>query len=226
MRTEDHFRFPLHSPSSGVIVNYNTSSAKEKNMRSITRALRIFLICLLAPTGVTLAQETPPAAPAPTANPLSSYNKGVWVGLKAILLRSAEKMPEEKYGFKPTDTVRSYGQIIGHVADAQYTFCSRVLDEKRPELKVEETKTSKGDLVAALKDALAYCDKAFDGMTDASGTQMVKLFGRDAPKLGVLTVHLVHSTEHYGNLVTYLRMNNLVPPTSEEGFRPQAPPQK
>jgi uncharacterized damage-inducible protein DinB len=130
-------------------------------------------------------------------------------------------MPEENYSFKPTDAVRNFGQIIGHVADAQYMFCSIALGDKNPAPKIEQTKTSKADLIAALKDAFAYCDKAYDGMTDASATQMVPLFGGDTPKLGVLTVNNVHTIEHYGNLVTYLRMKNIVPPTSEPGFMAQ-----
>src|SRR2546430_12688318 len=91
-------------------------------------------------------------------------------------------MPEENYNFKPTDAVRSYGQIVGHVADAQYMFCSVALGEKNPGLKIEQTKTTKADLVAALKEAVAYCDKAYDSMTDASGSQMVKLFDMDLPR--------------------------------------------
>jgi uncharacterized damage-inducible protein DinB len=118
--------------------------------------------------------------------------------------------------------VRSFGQIIGHVADAQYLFCSIVFGEKNPAPKVEQTKTSKADLTAALKGALAYCDRAYDVMTDVSGGQMVKLFGSDTPKLGVLTVNSLHSVEHYGNLVTYMRLKNIVPPTSEPGFNPGA----
>jgi predicted acylesterase/phospholipase RssA len=71
------------------------------------------------------------------------------------------------------------------------------------------------------KDAFAYCDKAYDGMTDASATQMVKLFGNDAPKLDVLTVNNMHNMEHYGNLVTYMRLKNIVPPSSEPAAQPQ-----
>ena len=155
-------------------------------------------------------------------NPLSTFNKVAYRRVKDILLRSAEKMPEENYSFKPVDTVRSYGQIVGHVADAQYTFCSIALGEKNPGLKIEQTKTSKADLIAALKDAFAYCDKAYDGMTDASAIQMVKLFGNDAPRLGALTVNNMHNMEHYGNLVTYMRMKNIVPPSSEQPSPPQA----
>jgi uncharacterized damage-inducible protein DinB len=179
--------------------------------RCVMEAMRTLLICLLATAAVALAQD----------NPLSAYNKVVYGGVKNILLRSAEKVPEENYNFKPTDAVRSFGQVLGHVADAQYLFCSIELGEKNPAPKIEQTKTSKADLIAALKDAFAYCDKAYDGMTDASATQMVKLFGGDTPKLGVLTVNNIHSVEHYGNLVTYMRLKNIVPPTSEPGFMAQ-----
>ncbi len=184
-------------------------------MRTLT-----LLLCLFATVGAAVSQNKP-AAPSQD-NPLSTFNKGIYGHLKDILLRSAEKMPEENYSFKPTDTVRSYGQIIGHVADAQYQFCSIALGEKNPGLKIEQSKTSKADLIAALKDAFVYCDKAYDGMTDASATQMVKVFNMDAPKLGVLTINNMHDMEHYGNLVTYMRMKNIVPPTSEQAAQPQA----
>jgi uncharacterized damage-inducible protein DinB len=184
--------------------------------------LRTLLICFLAPAAFALAQDNPPAAAvAPPADPLSANARFLYGGVKKILLGSAEKMPEENYSFKPTDAVRSFGQIVGHVADSQYAFCSIVLGEKNPAPKVEKTRTSKADLIAALKDAFAYCDKAYDGMTDASATEVVKLMGGDMPKLGALTVNSVHTTEHYGNLVTYLRMKDIVPPTSDPEFMKQ-----
>jgi uncharacterized damage-inducible protein DinB len=155
--------------------------------------------------------------------PFSTFNKFTYARLKTILVSSAEKMPEENYNFKPAESVRSYGQIVGHVADAQYMFCSLALGENNPGLKIEQTKTTKADLVAALKDAVAYCDKAYDGMTDTSGAQMVKVFGTDMPKFGVLNINNMHDMEHYGNLVTYMRIKNIVPPTSEQ---PTAAPQK
>src|ERR1700751_4339653 len=156
------------------------------------------------------------SAQAPLSGPFSTFNKLAYARIKPILVSSAEKMPEENYNFKPTDAVRSYGQIVGHLADAQYNFCALALGETNPGLKIEETKTSKADLVAALKGALAYCDKAYDGMTDASGAQMVKLFGMDMPKFGVLNINNAHDMEHYGNLVTYMRIKNIVPPSSEQ----------
>jgi uncharacterized damage-inducible protein DinB len=157
------------------------------------------------------------------ANPFSTFNKFAYARVKTILVSSAEKMPEENYNLKPTEAIRSYGQLVGHVADAQYMFCSVALGEKNPGLKIEQTKTTKAELVAALKDAVAYCDKAYDSMTDASGSQMVKLFDMDLPKLGVLNINNMHDMEHYGNMVTYMRLKNIVPPTSEQ---PPTAPQK
>ena len=153
-------------------------------------------------------------------SPLTTFSKRVYGFQKDILIRSAEKMPEENYAFKPADSVRTYGQMVGHLADGQYEFCSAALGEKNPEPNIEKTKTSKADLIAALKTAFAYCDKAYDGMTDASGSQMVKLFGTDTPKLGALDFNNVHNWEHYGNLVTYMRIKNIVPPSSERTTPP------
>ena len=157
-----------------------------------------------------------------TFDSIIAYNKGMYDGMKMILLRAAEKMPEEYYNFKPTDAVRTYGQILGHIADAQYLFCALVLGEKKPAPQIEKTKITKADLIAALKEAFAYGDKAYATMTDESAVQTVKLFGQDTPKFNVLCVNGTHTISHYGNLVTYLRMKNIVPPTSEPGVIPDS----
>jgi uncharacterized damage-inducible protein DinB len=185
--------------------------------------LRTLLICLLAPAAAALADDKPVSAdtkPAEAPSP-HAFTKTAYGFVKATLLGSAEKMPEENYGFKPTDAVRSFGQIVGHVADSQYFFCSTVLGEKNPALMIEKTKTSKADLIASLKGAFAYCDKAYDGLTDASASETVKLFKSDMPKRDVLTANTMHGVEHYGNLIVYLRMKNIVPPSSEPGFTPE-----
>jgi len=186
--------------------------------------VRMLVLCIVVPAGVALTQDKPAQEkPAVTPeNPLSTWNKMAYTRVKGILARSAEKMPEENYSFKPVDTVRSYGQIIGHLADAQYMFCSVALGEKGPALDIEHTKTSKADLIAGLNAAFAYCDKAYDTMTDASAVQIIRLFGNDAPRLSALTVNNMHDLEHYGNLATYMRMKNIVPPSSEQ---PPTPPQ-
>jgi uncharacterized damage-inducible protein DinB len=183
--------------------------------------LRALLICLLAPAAA-LAHDNPPAAQAaPSENPLSAQNKALYRGVKAMLLQSAERMPEESYSFKPIDTVRSFGQILGHAAESQYHFCSTALGEKNPAPKVEATKTTKADLIAALKEAFAYCDRAYDSMTDTSAVEIVKVMGGPGPRIGALTINNLHSVEHYGNLITYLRMKGIVPPTSDPEFMKQ-----
>lgn len=157
-----------------------------------------------------------PAVGQSPGNPMSTAIKNQFTTGKTNLTRAAEKMPEENFAFKPSDDVRSFGQLIGHVANAQYTFCSAALGEASPnKVNIEQTKTSKADLVAALKDAFAYCDKAYDSMTDATAAAVVK-FGRgEQARLGVLSFNNMHNYEHYGNVVTYMRIKGLVPPSSE-----------
>jgi uncharacterized damage-inducible protein DinB len=203
------------------------SQENKMKFHAMASAVVLFLVstaALAQDSKTTQGASNSKGEQVPQVNPFSTFNKFAYARLKTIMVSSAEKMPEENYNFKPTEAVRSYGQIVGHVADAQYNFCSLALGENNPGLKIEQTKTTKADLVAALKDAMAYCDKAYDGMTDASGAQMVKLFGADMPKLGVLNINNMHDMEHYGNLVTYLRLKNIVPPTSEQP--PAAQPKK
>jgi len=147
-------------------------------------------------------------------NTLVAENKAVYEGIKNNIIRAAEKMPEDKYSYKPTPEVRSFAQLIGHISDAQYLFCSPVKGEKKS-LGIEKSKSSKADLTAAVKEAFAYCDSAYQGLTDAQAQETIKFFGRDRSKLNVLYFNSAHNNEHYGNIVTYMRLNGLVPPSSE-----------
>ena len=148
-------------------------------------------------------------------NPLSANTKGLYSMAKNNVTRAAEKMPEDNFAFKPVPEVRSFGQLLGHIADSNYTFCSAALGEAAPPHAVEKEKTTKADLVQALKESFTYCDKAYDTLTDAAAAQKVKFFGSERPRLGVLDFNVVHDYEHYGNLVTYLRLKGIVPPSSE-----------
>ena len=174
------------------------------------RLCLVLVVLAIAPIGV-LAQEAPEAP----ANPITASEKGFYALVSGEVLAAAEKMPEDNYSFKPTPDVRSFGQLVGHVADAQYGFCATAMGEPSPMKAIEKTKTSKADLVAALKDAIAYCNQAYAGMTDAQGSQMVKLMNYNVAKLTVLSVNTAHTDEHYGNMVTYLRLKGIVPPSSE-----------
>jgi uncharacterized damage-inducible protein DinB len=133
----------------------------------------------------------------------------------AWIERAADKMPEEEYAFKPDPAVRSFAQILGHIADANYTFCSGVLGEASPSPGVEKTKATKAELKLALHAAFTYCSRAYDALTDAAAGETVKAFGQERNKLGVLWFNASHNLEHYGNLVVYMRLKGIVPPSSE-----------
>jgi uncharacterized damage-inducible protein DinB len=149
------------------------------------------------------------------ANPITASEKGFYGFVSGAVIGAAQKMPEENYSFKPVPEVRSFGQLVGHVADANYMFCSLASGQPNPGKDIEKTKTSKADLVAALKDAVAYCNTAFEGMTDAKGAQMTKFMNFDMAKITLFSLNTAHTDEHYGNMVTYLRIKGIVPPTSE-----------
>src|ERR1700722_13339934 len=174
------------------------------------------LFVLATLTAIPLAhpgQEKSPAPAAPPTNPITASERGFYSFVRNAALGAAQKMPEENYSFKPPPDVRSFGQLVGHVADASYAYCSQAGGEANTSKDIEKT-TSKADLLAGLKDAVAYCNNAFDGMTDAKGSQMVKFMNFDLAKLTLFSSNTAHTDEHYGNMVTYLRLNGIVPPTS------------
>lgn len=150
------------------------------------------------------------------ANPLSSHAMHMYdVGVRALVTRAAEQLPEEQYGFRPVSTVRTFGEIVAHITDSQYFFCSMVLGEKMPAESISGKGATRTQLITALKGALDYCARAHASLDDTTGAETILFSGSPTPKLGVLNVNTTHTIEHYGNLVTYLRMNGLVPPTSD-----------
>ena len=128
---------------------------------------------------------------------------------------------EDLYAFKPTPEVRSFGQLLGHIADANYMICSIASGSKPPGSSVEKTKTTKADIGAGLAASFAYCDKVWSATTDASAAAPVKMpFGPAMPRLSALAFNTSHDFEHYGNIVTYMRLNKMVPPSSQgQGMR-------
>ena len=170
------------------------------------------IILLLAASG---AWAQTGAGNAASANPLVESSKVFYLNAKQDILRSADKMAEEKYAFKPVDSVRSYGQVLAHVADGQYEFCGAAAS-KHDEKGIEQTAKSKAEIVAALKAAFAYCDAIYAGMTDAKAAEMIPAFGgAKITRLSMLDFNVAHTMEHYGNLVTYMRIQGMVPPSSE-----------
>jgi uncharacterized damage-inducible protein DinB len=164
------------------------------------------LVVVFAGTCVLQAQTA-------NANPLSTETKQAYTRIKDNLLKMADKMSEENYSFKPTPDVRTFGQTIAHVADSQMRTCSMLNGEaKKPDAA---SKTSKADLVAALQASFAECDKAYDSLTDATATQMMKMGRGERSKLGALVGNTTHANEEYGYLAVYLRLKGVVPPSSE-----------
>ena len=167
------------------------------------------------------AAVTGATAQAQPANPLTGGAKRSYDIIKNYIIKAAAKMPTENYAFKPTPDVRSFGQIVGHITDANYAICAAAAGEKPPAggfdpaTSIEKTKSTKADLEKALGESFAYCDKVHAGMTDAAGAAIIKFFTGEMPKLSVLEFNTHHDFEHYGNLVTYMRLKGLVPPSSE-----------
>jgi uncharacterized damage-inducible protein DinB len=140
----------------------------------------------------------------------------LYENIKGYIIQSAEQMSEANYAFKPTPEVRSFGQLVGHLANANYLICATAKGEKSPAAQDFEKTTEKAALVQAVKDAFAYCDAVFK-LPDASFAPMTELFGRKMSRLTVLMLNVTHDNEHYGNIVTYFRLKGMVPPSSQGG---------
>jgi hypothetical protein len=162
--------------------------------RNVARYCSILFIAALGSVSGLIGQ---------TANPLSSELKQNYDQRKNALLAEAARMSDADYAFKATPEVGTFGSRVAHVADAQIMICSAV----KGETKKADTagKTSKADLVAALKASFDYCDDAYVSLTDATATQTVKIFGQPQAKLSALWGNLAHDSEMYGYMAVYLR---------------------
>jgi len=169
-------------------------------------------LALLLTTALPGALPAQPAGPAPNA--AVGTVRELWRSVTDYITAAADEVPEAQYGYRPVATVRSFGQLIAHIAGAQYLMCAVALgDPAREEDEIERTKTSKADLVAALRASSEYCAKAY-GQSDADAQQRGQLFGQERSRLYALGLNATHNGEHYGNIVTYLRMQGSVPPSS------------
>lgn len=170
------------------------------------------LVVLTILTSTAMAQ-------APDLKTMSGYPKLVQTQVTSWIASAAEKMPEGEYSFRPDPAARSFGEILGHIADANYLFCSSVLGESNRSLNIEKTKTTKAELTSALREAFAYCNRAYSALNDENAHETVKAFGQERNRLGVLWFNASHNLEHYGNLVVYMRIKGIVPPSSEPNPR-------
>ncbi len=148
---------------------------------------------------------------------IAAEAKQAYQAVKNNITKSAEKMPEENYSFKPTPDIRSFAEVLDHVADSQMRTCSAVAgDQKTPNAA---GKTSKADVTAALQESFAECDKAYDSLTDANASEMIKAGRGQRSRLGALTGNTTHDNEQYGIMTVYMRLKGMVPPSSDRSMR-------
>jgi uncharacterized damage-inducible protein DinB len=178
------------------------------------RSFPLFALAIVSATDSLAAQTE---STGNSANQAVSTARMLWEQPTQYITTVAEELPESTYAYRPTPEVRTFGQLIGHVAGAQYLFCAAALgDPARREDDIEKTRTRKADLVAALKASTQYCTKAY-AQSDRTAQQPTKLFGQERTRLYALGLNANHNAEHYGNIVTYLRLNRIVPPSSRRG---------
>ena len=174
--------------------------------------MKLSLVFALTLATVPCAGYAQPQNPAPDAAVRTT--RELWKSVTDYLTQAASEAPESLYSFRPVPSVRTFGELIGHVAGSQYLMCAAALgDPPRAEDAIERTMTKKAELVAALKESTAYCDKAY-AQTDAAAQGQTQLFGQSRSRLYALGLNATHNGEHYGNIVTYLRIKGMVPPSS------------
>jgi hypothetical protein len=135
-----------------------------------------------------------------------------YASVRDNLQKTAEAMPEANYSFKPTPEIRAFGELIAHVADAQIGICGGAAGA--PKRGNAAGKTSKADLVAALKESSAACDAVFEATTEANSGTPVSMGPMKGSRLGMLEYNTGHDLEEYGYLAVYMRLKGIVPPTS------------
>ena len=158
---------------------------------------------------------------------LAATAKAMHATIRRDVAEAADAIPAEDFGFKPTPDVRSFAQLVGHVINANFFFCSQAKSAAMPTTTNFEQVSDKSALIKGLTDALAYCDAVYESTTDADFNQAVALNGFPGmnPKTtttrgAVLMFNTTHNNEHYGNIVVYLRLKGKVPPSTA---RSQAP---
>ena len=151
---------------------------------------------------------------------LATVAKTMHATIRRDLAESAQNMPADEYSFRPTAEVRTFAQLVGHVVNANWFFCSQARQEKPPNTTNHERLTDKTALVKALNDSLDYCDQAYSATNDATFNQPVRMepgvgMGPATTVRGaILMFNTTHNNEHYGNIVVYMRLKGHVPPST------------
>lgn len=180
-----------------------------RNVRFVTTLLLFLLI--LPQAG--LAQDK-------ATDPIMGSVKAIHDITSEFILATAEMLDEDMYAYRPSVNVRTAGQQLAHLANTQFSVCALAAGEESPaEGNYEEIATTREEILTAVKAGFAYCDKVYSTMTDDKATEMKMFLGgenrQEMTISAILSFNSTHNYEHYGNLVTYMRMNGLVPPSSQ-----------
>jgi hypothetical protein len=178
------------------------------------RVLCLTSVFVLAASAAFAQGGAPPAAPQKIS--LVTTLQNGYNNIKRNLTEMAAKMAEADYNFQPTKEIRTYGQLFGHVANAQFGTCAALKGEANPNMGTDnEKKATKAEFVKALADSFAYCDGAFAALTDANVTEMIKQGQNEVTRAGAAANLIAHSNEMYGTGAVYMRLKGLVPPSTE-----------
>ena len=171
------------------------------------RSMLVAALMCLAAAGPR-AQTTSPS--------IGEIKRYYYEAVKRNLSAMIEKMPEEHYTFRPVPEIRSFGESVAHVADAQARNCNLASGAGSKTLDADKKRT-KAELQSALKESFGICDAAFAALTDAQANEMVKTgqSGFQLSKLALLVSMISHSNEQHGYMAVYLRLKGIVPPSTE-----------
>lgn len=180
-------------------------------IRNFATHVVVWMVSVSALASLAHAQIAPDMPnPIAASNPLTKTLTIFSDNMQQKIANAAEMMPETKYSYQPTKDVRSFGEIVTHIADISFYLCSNMKGEKPP-APAATGRTSKAEIVAYLKSSFAYCDGAFQGFSDTHLNDSADFWGHPTNKMFILTQLGNHDALHYGNLVTYLRLNGLEP---------------
>jgi len=177
-------------------------------MRTILATTLLFL------STIAILAQAPATPPTPGVGPEVQRN---YNALKVNILKSADKMPEDLYSFKPTPDIRVFARILTHVIEAQTASCGFVNGTAPADFAKTPAETApKAEIVAALKASFDACDKAYASVNDANATELLAAGRGKRSRIGLLWGNVSHDNEQYAQLATYMRLKNIMPPSASE----------
>ena len=177
------------------------------------KRLRLVMVGLLASGAVCVAQDA--ATAGPVANPVTTTVKSQLTRYGKNIVAAADLMPAEKYNFKPTPEMNSFGHVVMHIAQSNYFLCAKISGQAAPDVKLADT-DGKDKLVAGLKASFEFCSTALAGVDDSKLGDPLTLFGnRQTSRAGALITLSDDWYDHYGAQAMYLRLNGILPPTAQ-----------